>query len=115
MDRLNLPRDPAPWVEVAPEPSRDRGPFHARRAVVVPASRLSCIVHAPARETRSPMATKTKDAEIVALAEAMLRELESLRGQGTDAYPPKLRHLGSVGGATFSDEQLRKAAAKKVF
>src|SRR6185437_15477404 len=62
-----------------------------------------------------PMPTKVKDAEIVALADAMLRELETLRQRGDGAYPPRLRHLAALAAGSATDAQAQKAAAKKAF
>jgi hypothetical protein len=61
------------------------------------------------------MPTKAKDAETVALAEAMLRELGALREQAGGAYPPRLRQLAALTGGSLTDEQIQKAAAKTVF
>ena len=61
------------------------------------------------------MPKKAKDAETAALAGAMLRELESLRQQGGEAYPPRLRRLAELTGGSPTDEQVQKAAAKKAF
>jgi hypothetical protein len=61
------------------------------------------------------MPTKVKDAEIVALAEAMLGELEALRQRGGESYPPRLRQLAELAAGSPTDEQAQKAAAKKAF
>jgi hypothetical protein len=57
--------------------------------------------------------TKSKDAEITALAEAMLRELEVLRQSGAGA--PRLRELAERTGLTPTEDQIRTAAGMKVF
>ena len=61
------------------------------------------------------MAAKVKDAEVTALAEAMLRQLEILRHRGDGASPPKLRQLATLTGDSPTDEQIQKAAGKKLF
>lgn len=61
------------------------------------------------------MPKKVRDAEIALLAEAMLRELESLRQQGGETYPPKLRQLAGMTSLAPMDEQVQKAAAKAAF
>jgi len=61
------------------------------------------------------MAGKVKDAEVAALAEAMLRQLEMLRPRGDEAYPPKLRQLAALTGGSPMDELIQKAANKKSF
>jgi hypothetical protein len=61
------------------------------------------------------MAGKVKDAEVAALAEEMLRQLELLRSGGDGAYPPKLRRLAELTGGSPSDEMIQKAAGKKLF
>ena len=59
-----------------------------------------------------PTKVKNADAEAVALAEAMLRELASLRQHGGAAYPPRLRQLAALAGGSPAEELVRKAAAK---
>ena len=61
------------------------------------------------------MSKKAKDAEVTILAEAMLQKLASLREQGGEAYPSTLRQLADSTGSSTTDEQVQKAAAKKVF
>ena len=56
--------------------------------------------------------SQDKDA---ALAETMLRDLESLRQEGSGAYPPKLAELARLSGQSPSDEQVQRAAKKKAF
>ena len=53
--------------------------------------------------------------EVVALAEAMLRELELLRQRGDGAYPPRLRQLATLTGGSPTDQLIQKAAVKKLF
>ena len=61
------------------------------------------------------MSKRPKDAETVALADAMVRELGSLREQGGAAYPPGLRQLAALTGVSATDEQVQTAAAKRAF
>ncbi|MGA7496870.1 MAG: hypothetical protein WBX00_09090 [Isosphaeraceae bacterium] len=61
------------------------------------------------------MSKKTQDAEIAALAEAMLSDLECLHQQGGDIYPPKLRLLARSSGRSPTDDQILSAAGKKTF
>jgi hypothetical protein len=61
------------------------------------------------------MPTKARDAEAVALASAMLRELAALRERGVGAYPPRLRQLAALAGESPTDDQVQQAAAKKSF
>src|SRR5271166_5340722 len=56
--------------------------------------------------------SQDKDA---ALSETMLRDLESLKQEGSGAYPPKLAELARLSGQSPSDEQVQKAANKKTF
>ena len=44
-----------------------------------------------------------------------LRDLESLKQEGSGAYPPKLAELARLSGQSPSDEQVQKAANKKTF
>lgn len=60
------------------------------------------------------MAKKSQDKD-AALAETMLRDLESLKQEGSGAYPPKLAELARLSGQSPSDEQVQKAANKKTF
>ena len=59
-----------------------------------------------------PKKSQDKDA---ALAETMLRDPESLKQEGSGAYPPKLAELARLSGQSPSDEQVQKAANKKTF
>jgi hypothetical protein len=59
-----------------------------------------------------PKKSQDKDA---ALAETMLRDLESLKQEDSGAYPPKLAELARLSGQSPSDEQVQKAANKKTF
>jgi len=58
---------------------------------------------------------KKSQAKDAALAETMLRDLESLKQEGSGAYPPKLAELARLSGQSPSDEQVQKAANKKTF
>jgi hypothetical protein len=63
------------------------------------------------------MSKKANKAEAAALEliEAMLRELEVLRQQGGEAYPPRLRQLAALAAGEAADEQVQKAVGKKAF
>jgi hypothetical protein len=60
------------------------------------------------------MAKKKPDV-VAILAEAMLTKLESLRGERGGAYPPRLSQLAEMSVLTPTDDQIRKAAAKRTF
>lgn len=61
------------------------------------------------------MAKTSKDAEVDALAERMIRVLESQRRLGSEAYPPTLARLAELSGVKASDPTVAKAANKKTF
>ena len=68
----------------------------------------------PTRLSRRSHAKKSQDKD-AALSETMLRDLESLKQEGSGAYPPKLAELARLSGQSPSDEQVQKAANKKTF
>jgi hypothetical protein len=61
------------------------------------------------------MATKTKDAELNALAEEILGQVDLRRAMGGDFYPPTLRDLAELCRGNPSPDQVLKAAAKAAF
>ncbi len=61
------------------------------------------------------MTKKIQNAEVAALAETMLTDLERLHQQSSDKYPPTLRLLAGLSGGTPTDDQIVSAAGKKTF